>query len=775
MRDAIPKFIGATVKRREDPDLVTGKGLFVADLELEHPVWMAFVRSPWAHANVKRVDTARALGMPGVLTVFTADDLNPLVANPFPFLKRGELGTFEEVYEQRRFPLASDRVRHVGEPVAVVVAEDPYLAADAAEAVAAGVEYEPLPAVTDPEAALADGAPRLHDDCAGNRGFVWSASGGNLEEAFGRADKVVELRATIQRLVPNAMEPRAVAATYDPADGYTLWASTQIPHQLKGFLESMIGVEPGTIRVIAPEVGGGFGAKVNLYTEDVLSLVLAKQLRRAVRWTASRSEDYVTTSHGRDQIGTMRLGVTNEGRILGAELEIVMDCGAYFSRVTPVIPVFTGVMMTGVYDIQNVRTRAVGVFTNKVMSEPYRGAGRPEATYFLERAIDKVADELSIDPTEIRRRNFIKPDQFPYKTQTGLTYDNGEYEIALDRVLEHIDYGRLRMEQRERLGSGGKLLGIGVASYVEICGFGPFEHGSVSVAADGKVTVLSGTSPHGQGHKTSWAQITADTLQVPMEDITVIHGDTAVVPKGIGTFGSRSAPVGGAAVYESADAVREGATKIAAHLLEASASDVRLEDGAFHVVGMKSRSLSWAEVAAAAHSEDLPDDLEGALENATDFKPAGDTYPFGTHAAVVEIDPETGEIKILRFVTNDDCGNVINPLIVQGQVHGGIAQGIGQALWEGASYDPSGNLTTGNLMEYAVPRADFFPLFETNRTETPTPLNVLGVKGIGEAATIGSTPAVVNAVVDALSHLDVTHVDTPLRPQKIFEILSSTR
>ncbi len=771
MRKSAPRFIGARVKRREDPALVSGEGKFVADIELAAAATMAFVRSPYAHATVKRIDTSDALAIPGVLTVYTAVDLNPLVSKPFPFLTSGDGGHLTNVYQQKRFPLASDKVRHVGDPVAVVIADDPYVAVDAVEAVS--VDYEPLGTVTETDHALSEGAPLIHEDCAKNRAFDWSLDGGDIEGAFGKAHTRVELRADIQRLVPNAMEPRAVAASFDDEDGYTLWTTTQIPHQIRDFLAVMLEIDRKRFRVVAPEVGGGFGAKCNVYAEEVLAVLLAHHVRRAVRWTASRTEDYLVTSHGRDQEGVLRLAADESGRVLGADLTLTMDCGAYFSRVTPIIPALTGVMMTGVYDIPNVRARATGVFTNKVMSEPYRGAGRPEAAYFLERAMDLLADELEMDPVELRRRNFIASDRFPYETATGLTYDSGDYEGALDELLTHVDYDRIRKEQaKRRQEPSAKLLGIGIACYVEICGFGPWELGSVRVAADGKVTVLSGTSPHGQGHATSWAQITADTLQVPLEDVEVIHGDTKIVPKGIGTFGSRSAPVGGAAVHESSEKVRQGAAAIAAHLLEAAPADMRLDNGTFHVVGLPGRGVSLKDVAAAAHAEDLPEELSGKLNASTQFAPSGDTFPFGAHASIVEIDPATGEVAILRFISVDDCGKVINPLLVTGQVHGGLAQGIGQALWEGAVYDEGGNLVTGNLMEYAVPRADLLPSYENYRTETPTPLNALGVKGIGEAATIGSTPAVVNAVVDALSHLGIKHVDTPLTPEKIWKLIS---
>lgn len=777
----IPQLIGARVKRREDPALITGKGRYVADIPLEGAATMAFVRSPYAHAKVISIDTRPALALPGVLTVFTYEDLRPYWREPLPVIEEGDNGTFEERFIPERYPLASDRVRHVGDPVAVVVAQEPYLAADAAGAVV--VEYEPLEVVSTPEAALATGAPLVHQGAPGNRGFVWKLEGGDPDGAFARAAKVVEVEVRIQRLVPNAMEPRAVAASCERDGSCTVWATTQAPHGLREQLASMLGLEASSLRVIAPEVGGGFGAKGNAYGEDVVALTLARMLRRPIRWAATRSEDYLTTSHGRDQRGTLKLASDAEGRVLGADLSLVMDTGAYYSRVTPLIPSLTGIMMTGVYDIPNARVRATGVFTNKAWTEPYRGAGRPEAAYLIERGIDVLSRELGLDPADVRRKNFIAPDRFPYDTATGITYDSGEYLRALEEALKRVDYPRLRREQQRRIEvkkkkkgkekEKQKLLGIGIACYVEICGFGPFELGSVRVGPEGKTTVLTGTSPHGQGHETSWAQITADTLQIPIEDIEVLHGDTAVVPRGIGTFGSRSAAVGGVAVLESSVRVKEGAREIAAHLLEAASADVVLENGEFHVVGVPDRSVSWKEVAAMGNSDSLPRELTGKLAAERDYVPSGETYPFGTHLAVVEIDPETGEIAIVRYLTVDDCGRVINPLIVEGQIHGGIAQGIGQALFEGAIYDESGNLLTGSLMEYAVPRADLLPHFECHRTETPTPLNPLGVKGVGEAATIGSTPAVVNAVVDALAHLGVRHIDTPITPETVWKLLRS--
>jgi carbon-monoxide dehydrogenase large subunit len=772
MTKPIPKFIGASVRRREDPALIRGEGRYTADIPLPGAASMAFVRSPYAHARVKAIDASAALSVRGVLTVFTLDDLLPLLKLPLPVIAEADGGTFEEVFLTERYPLASDRVRHVGDPVAVVLGEDPYAAADGVAAVS--VDYEPLPPLATPEGALWNDAPSLHTSPSGNRAFVWTLSSGDVEGAFARAERVVELDAAVQRLVPNAMEPRAVAGRFDRDSGFTLWSTTQIPHLLRDHLAEILGVDKKSIRVIAPEVGGGFGAKSNVYGEEVLALALARHLMRPVRWAASRSEDYFATTHGRDQKGMLRLAADAAGKVMAADLSLVMDCGAYHCRATPAIPPLTGLMMTGCYDIAHARARAVGVFTNKAWSEPYRGAGRPEAAYFIERAMDLLALDLGIDPAEIRRRNFISPERFPYRTATGLTYDSGAYERTLDEALKRVDYMAYREEQKRRRREGGNLLGIGIASYVEICGFGPWELGAVKVAADGKVTVLSGTSPHGQGHQTSWAQITADTLQVPLEDIVVLHGDTAVVPRGIGTFGSRSAPVGGAAVLESSIAVRDGAKELAAHLLEAAAADVTLEDGKFHVVGVPARSVTWKEVAELGNSKNAPEPLRKKLSVETDFRPKGETYPFGTHVAVVEIDVETGEIRILRFLSVDDCGRVLNPLLVEGQIHGGIAQGIGQALFESAVHDEQGNLITGNLMEYALPRAESLPSYECHRTETPTPLNPLGAKGVGEAATIGSTPAVVNAVVDALSHKGVRHVDTPLTPEKIWSLLRAT-
>lgn len=769
---AAPQFMGVRIRRREDPALITGEGKYTGDLQLDGTLYMAVVRSPYPHARVRSIDTSAAKAMPGVAAVLTGAELNPQMADVLPMAIPVTGPGYIDGHATPRAVLATTKVRCVGDPLAVVVAENRYLAADAADAVV--VDYEPLPGVSDPEQALTAGAPLLYEEWGTNQAFRWQNSSGDVDAAFANAATVVELRLVNQRLIPSAMEPRAVVATYDSAtDGLTIWTSTQIPHGIKNEVAPVLGIDPAKIRVIAPEVGGGFGAKSNVYAEEAIVPFLAKYLGRPVKWVATRGEDYLTTSHGRDQVNIIRLAADNDGVVQAADLKVIANCGAYYSRVMPAIPTLTALMMTGVYAIPNARCEAIGVMTNKGINEPYRGAGRPEAAYMIERAMDMLADELGMDPAEVRRRNFIAPDQFPYKAPLGANYDSGDYATNLSALLATVDYPALRVKQAQRRAEGGKLLGIGLATYVEICGFDPSESAVVTVDDQAKVTVLSGTSPHGQGHKTAWTQIVADQLQIAPEDITVIHNDTALVPKGFGTYGSRSAAMGGSAVWKNSETVRERAKQVAAHLLEAAVADVTLENGRFHVVGTPAVAVGWKEVAAAAAAGVVPADVQSELSAGDDFASADQNYPFGAHLAVVEIEPTTGAITIVRYVTMDDCGRVINPMLVEGQVHGGIAQGVGQALLELAAYDESGNLLSGSLMDYNLPRADNFPHFETNRTETPSPLNPLGVKGIGEAATIGSTPTIVNAVVDALSHLGVRHLDMPLTAEKIWRTLQA--
>ena len=772
MRKVLPKFIGSRVRRREDPKLLSGQGRFVADFDIDGVAAMSVVRSPFPHAKLRGIDTLKAIEMEGVVAVLTGSDVNPHVAQPLPVLTGSNDKRFIEMRVPERWPLTDERVRHVGDAVAVVVAETPSIAADAVEAVK--VDYEALPAVAGPVEALAKGAPRVHENVLDNRAFVWRSEGGDVDAAFARAKVTVELPMHIQRLIPNAMEPRAVAAVFDiETKCFTVLTTTQIPHMVRDAIAASLKVAEDRVRVIAPEVGGGFGAKANVYPEEILVPFLARKLGRPIRWVASRSEDYLATVHGRDQHAVMRLAATSTGRVLAADLALTVDLGAYYSRVSALIATLTGTMMTGVYEIPNARTTATGVLTNKVPTEPYRGAGRPEACYVIERTMDVLARELDMDPAELRRRNFVSKDRFPHKTALGLEYDSGDYENVLDVALKRSSYKELRKEQESRLSEGGLPLGIGISSYVEVCGFGPWETGTVSIDEDGRATVLVGTSPHGQGHETTFAQIAAEALQMPISDVTVKHGDTAIVKKGIGTFGSRSTSVGGSAVLANAQVVCDGAKKLAAFMLEAASVDIRLTEGRFHVVGVPSRFVEWKDVAVTGHHQRLPRLLRGKLHSEETFTPRGETFPFGAHVCIVELDPETGEITILRYVSVDDCGRVINPLLVEGQIHGGLAQGIGQALWEAAIYDENANLLSGSLMDYAVPHASQLPAYETYRTVTPSPLNTLGVKGIGEAATIGSTPAVVNAVMDALSHYGVEHLDTPLTAEKIWRAVQS--
>lgn len=764
--------IGRRVRRREDPALVTGAAAYTADIPLPDALHLAVVRSPYPHAEILGIETGDARKAPGVAGVFVGADLLPGLAKSFPVARSPDAGAFSELALPARWPVADRRARCVGDPVAVVVAESAPQAADAAEAVV--VEYRELPGAGDSRTARAEAAAPLYDEHPGNRAFLWALDGDSApatgEESAGESLTEVSLDFRIQRLIPCAMEPRAAAARFE--DGrITVWTSTQSPHRVRDSVARILGIPAEQVRAIAPEVGGGFGAKANLYPEEILVCWLARRLGRPVRWTATRTEDFATTTHGRNLFARLTLAADDDGRVRRADLDALFDCGAYYSRPGPTTPSLTGSMIVGPYAFPAATARAEGAFTNTAPNEPYRGSGRPEATYLLERTMDALAGRLGLDPAEIRRRNLIPADRFPYRTPTGLTYDSGEYAQALDLALSEGDYDGLRREQARRRTENGKPLGVGLACYVEICGFGPWEAGGVTVERDAGVTVRSGTSPHGQGHRTAWAQIAADRLGVPYDSVRVLHGDTDECPRGIGTFGSRSAPVGGSAIFRNAETVRRQAERLAAHLLECAPEDIRFDDGRFFVAGSPARGVGWGEIAAYAWSEEAPADAADALAADTDFRPPGETFPFGTHLAAVEIEPETGEVRILRYLSVDDCGKVINPLLAEGQVHGGLAQGISQALHEEAAYDAGGNLLTGTLMEYAVPRADMLPGYELRRTVTPTPNNPLGVKGIGEAATIGSTPAVANAVLDALRPFGVEHLDTPLTPEKVWRAM----
>jgi len=767
----ISKLVGARVKRREDPRLIRGLAHYVDDIQLPNVLHAAILRSPYAHARIRAMRTDQARRHPGVVAVVTGNEIRDQVgcvpvASQNPTLR-----------VPKRYVLAGDKVCFVGEGVVVVVAEDRYAARDALDLIE--VDYEPLPVVSDPEKALASGAPVIHPEWPDNVAFRFDLKQGNLAKAFKEAERVVKQRLIHQRLAPIAIEPRGVLARYLPGEEeLTLWSSTQIPHILKTQLSVMLKLPENRVRVIAPEVGGGFGSKLNVYAEEGLIGHLAIKLKRPVKWIEGRRENMQGTIHGRGQVGEVEVAVKKDGTILGLQYRVIADIGAYHQLLTPGIPPLTGLMLSGAYKIPALAIEVTGVFTNKVATDAYRGAGRPEATYVIERIIDRVAQELAIDPVKIRQKNFPRPKEFPFKTATGLIYDSGNYQGALNKALRLSGYQGWRGEQR-KLREKGRYLGIGLSTYVEICGMGPsaampaggWESGTVRVEPTGKVTVLTGVSPHGQGQETSFAQIVADEFGVPLDDIHVIHGDTAVVPSGIGTFGSRATAVGGTAVFQAAQKVKEKAREIAAHLLESDPEDLVFSESRFSVKGVPKKGVSLQEIALEAHlARNLPKKMEPGLTATSVFEPANFTFPFGAHICIVEVDPETGRIEIRKYVAVDDCGKVINPLLVDGQIHGGIAQGLGQALLEEVVYDEEGQLLTGSLMDYALPRAEDLPRLELARTETPTPVNPLGVKGVGEAGTIGSTPAIVNAVVDALAPFGVTHVDMPLKPEKIWRL-----
>ena len=782
------KAFGASVKRREDPRLITGKGKYTDDVRLANAAVASFVRSPHGHARIVSIDTSKAAAHEGVLAVYTYDDvksLYPAMPCAWPTTNTGDslkLATYPT--------LATGKVRFFGEAVAMVVAVDAATARDAADLV--DVEYDPLPAVINPEAALAADAPQIHDDIPHNQAFKWSLVGGATDDALAHAEVRISQTLINQRLIPTPLETRAAVADYNQSSGeVTLYVTSQNPHihRLLASFATGGALPEHKIRVIAGDVGGGFGAKIPFYSGEALCIFASKTLGVPVKWTETRSENYVATTHGRDHVQHIEIGATREGKITALKVHAIASLGAYPSTAAPGVPTWLfGCIIQGPYDIPNNEVHVTGVYTNTTPTDAYRGAGRPEATYILERAIDLVAAKVGRDPADVRRVNFVKKDQFPYKVANGtLTYDSGDYELALDAALKAVDYDGLRHWQAEQRAHG-KLVGIGFSSFVEVCGLGPssaanamgfigglYDSATVRVHPLGKVTVLTGVHSHGQGHETSFAQIVADELGVGVDDVDIVHGDTDKVQHGMGTYGSRSAPVGGGALKIAATKVREKALKIAAHLMEVAEEDVEFVDNAFRVKGSADKSKTIADCAFAAYmGGNLPAGVGPMLEEQHYYDPENFVYPFGTHICVVEVDKETGETHLVRYLAVDDCGRIINPLLRDGQVHGGIAQGIAQALWEEAVYDENGQLLSGSLMDYAIPKASFLPHFELGHTETPSPHNPLGVKGIGEAGTIASTPAVVNAVMDALAPLGISHLDMPLRPAKVWAAIEHT-
>jgi len=761
-------LVGKRVRRTEDPRLITGTAIYVDDIKMPGMHHACIVRSPHAAARIKSIDAAAAAARPGVVGIFTGKDVAHLGAVPCAASLPG-------LRVPHHHLLAQDRVYYVGHAVAVVVATDRYLARDAADLVE--VDYEPLPAVADPEKALAEGAPAVHPEWPGNVAFNFHQEGGDIQQAFREAEVVVQQRITSQRLIPTALETRGVVADWRPGENsITLYSSTQIPHLMRTMVAGILGMQEHRLRVVTPEVGGGFGSKLNVYAEEALMAFIAMRINKPVKWIESRRENFLVTIHGRGHVDYFELAARRDGTMLGLKLKLIQDLGAYHQLLTPAIPTLSVLMMPGLYKFKNISADIVGVFTNCVPTDAYRGAGRPEATHGIERMVDILAAELSMDPVDIRLRNFVGNDQFPFATATGLSYDSGDYAAPFRKALAELDYPAARSRQKQARAEG-RLMGIGISTYGEICAMGPspalpaggWESATVKIEPTGKVTVLTGASPHGQGEETTFAQIVADELGVPMSDVLVLHGDTSVVQYGIGTFGSRATAVGGAALFYALQDLKAKMRKFGAMLLDSSAVTF---SGGFCVDEQTGKSVSFAEIAVAAyHAKRLPPNTEPGLVSTHFWEPPNFTFPFGAHIVVSEVDRETGAITIHRYIAVDDCGKIINPLLVAGQVHGGVAQGLGQALWEQAVYDETGQLITGELTDYALPKAHLMPFIESSHTETPSPVNPLGVKGVGEAGTIGCSPAVVNSVVDALAPLGVRHIDMPLTPEKIWQLI----
>jgi aerobic carbon-monoxide dehydrogenase large subunit len=775
-------YIGAPVERKEDARLLRGDTRWVDNMTLPGMLWMAVVRSPYAHAKVEKVDCSKALAAEGVVAAFSGAELAEEWAGSLPCA----WPVTGDCHIPQHRPLTADKARYAGDGVAVVVAESRALAKDAAALVE--VDYEPLPAVTDVAEAVQDSAPLVHDEYENNTAFTWPLKTGEVDKLFSEAAVTVKEHYRQQRLIPNAIEPRSVLVQPTPATGeYTMWSATQVPHIARVTLSGTTGIPETKLRVIAPDVGGGFGSKLNVYAEEALCLVLARRLGLPVKWTEERSEAYVATIHGRDVLQEIELAATEEGKITAVRVRLTAAMGAYMQLVSPGIPLLGAWLYAGCYDVQGYDFECVGVFTNTTPTDAYRGAGRPEATYAIERAVDALAQKMGKDPLELRRLNFIT--EFPAAIASGLEIDSGDFHASLDKALELVGYDDLRKEQAERRKRGDTTqLGIGFSTYVEMCGLAPsrilgairygaggWDAATVRCLPTGTVQVLIGTSPHGQGHVTTFSQIVADRLGVPIENVEVLHGDTTVIPLGMDTYGSRSLAVGGVAVWHATEKIIVKARTIAAHQLEVAEDDLEYAGGRFTVAGTdKSMSVTDAALAAwTAHN--LPDGTEPGLEDTAVYDPPNFSWPAGCHIAVVEIDEETGATELRRYVAVDDVGTVINPTIVDGQVHGGIAQGVAQALYEEAVYDDDGNLATGSMVNYLVPSAAELPNFEVERTESPSPTNPMGVKGVGETGTIASPAAVMNAVVDALSPYGITDIDMPAKPERVWRAITEAK
>jgi carbon-monoxide dehydrogenase large subunit len=791
----VERVLGKAIKRKEDPRFITGKGNYVDDVKLPGATWAAFVRSPHASARIRKIDTTEAKKHPGVVAVYTGADMTGVNSLPCGWDLRKEKkipGVVQDLAMVPHMPLSSDAARHVGDPVAVVIAETQGAATDAAEKVV--VDWDVQKSVTNTEGATAAGAPQVHAGAPGNVAFKWElGDAAATEAAIKGAAVTVRKRIINQRLVANAMEPRACAARYDDATGeLTLWVTSQNPHVHRLLMCAFVlGIPEHKVRVIAPDVGGGFGSKIFLYNEEVVCSWASRLLKRPVRWTSTRREAYLTDAHGRDHVTDAEMAMSADGKILALRVKTAANLGAYLSTFAPAVPTFLyGTLLNGVYTIGAIHVSVTGVFSNTTAVDAYRGAGRPEAAYVLERMVEAAAAALKMDVLEVRRKNFIPKFSGAYQTHVAVSYDSGDYAGALDKLMQVLDYKKFRAEQ-EAARKQGRLLGIGFSTYIEACSIAPsklvgalgagaglYESGKVRVHPTGGVTVYTGSHSHGQGHETTFSQLVADELGIPMEQVEIVHGDTGQIPFGMGTYGSRSGSVGGTAIYMSLNKIKEKGKKIAAHLLEASPGDIEYVNGQFQVKGAPGKAVPFGAVALTAYvPHNYPEGLEPGLEETSFYDPSNFCFPFGAHACVVEIDRDTGKVTIVRYVAVDDVGNIMNPMIVDGMVHGGVAQGIGQALCEGATYDDiSGQLMTGTMMDYAMPKADMLPMYETDRTITPTPVNPLGVKGAGETGTIAAAPAVVNAVVDALSQLGIDHIEAmPMSSERVWKIMQGAK
>ena len=788
------QYIGQSVKRVEDQRFITGKGQYTDDITLPGMTYATFIRSPLAHANIKNIDLSAAKNAPGYVASFVGGDIPEAIAG-VPCGWQVDFKNGDTMKEPPHPLLARTKALHVGDGIAVVIAETQAQAKDAAAMVE--VEYEELPAVTDISEALKDGAPQLHDGVPNNKIFDWELGSGldAVDSALASASHVTKLDIVNQRLIPNAIEPRCAIGDYDDSrDYHTLYTSSQNPHVIRLLMCAFVlGLPEHKVRVVAPDVGGGFGSKIFHYAEEALMVWVAKQIKRPVKWTAERTESFLSDGQGRDHKTKAQMGFDSDGKMVALKVETDANLGAYLSTFSTAVPTYLhGTLMQGLYTTPAVHITVNAGVTNTAAVDAYRGAGRPEATYVIERLVETAAAEMGVDPAELRLKNFIPPfegsDAEPgYQTQVALQYDSGNYEGVLNRLLEMSDYENLKKE-RETARANGKLMGIGFSTYIEACGIAPsavvgslgaraglFEAANIRVEPTGSVTLFTGSHSHGQGHETTFAQLIADDLGIPLENVEVVHGDTGKVPFGMGTYGSRSLAVGGSAIVKSLEKIKEKGAKIAAHLLEASAEDLDFADGKWTVKGTD-KSVAFGDVSLTAYvPHNYPEGLEPGLDETSFYDPANFTYPFGAHMAVVEVDSDTGKVDLKRFIACDDVGNVVNPMIVDGQIHGGVAQGIGQALLEGAVFDESGQLNTASYLDYAMPRADDLPSFELDRTVTPCPHNPLGAKGCGEAGTIGSTPAVVNAVVDALSPMGVTDLEMPLSPQRVWAAMQQAK